>query len=77
MVLSDAVSDKRLIRNPCDGAKAPRRLPPKKRRKDCYLSHKQVDTLAGACGADGAVVRFLAYTGPYGGARWQLSLQEL
>ncbi len=63
MVLSDAVSDKRLIRNPCDGAKAPRRLPVKKRRKDCYLSHKQVDALAEACGSDGPVVRFLSYTG--------------
>jgi integrase len=32
-------------------------------RKDCYLSHNQVDALAEACGADGPVVRFLAYTG--------------
>lgn len=63
MVLTDAVSDKRLILNPCDGAKAPKRLPTKKRRKDCYLSHKQVETLAKACGTDGLVVRFLAYTG--------------
>ena len=63
LVLSDAVSDKRLIHNPCDGAKAPRRLPVKKRRKDCYLTHGQVDTLAEACGSYGPVVRFLSYTG--------------
>lgn len=63
LVLSDAVSDKRLIHNPCDGAKAPRRLPVKKRRKDCYLTHRQVDTLAEACGSYAPVVRFLSYTG--------------
>ena len=63
MVLEDAVSDKRLIRNPCDGVKAPKRGPSKKRRRECYLSHEQVEQLACAVGADGTAVRFLAYTG--------------
>ncbi|WP_165608681.1 tyrosine-type recombinase/integrase [Mycolicibacterium conceptionense] len=63
MVLEDAVSDKRLIRNPCDGVKAPKRGPSKKARKLCYLSHEQVEQLAAAMGDDGTVVRTLAYTG--------------
>lgn len=63
MVLEDAVSDGRLIRNPCDGVKAPKRGPSKKQRRECYLTHQQVDQLATAVGEDGTVVRFLAYTG--------------
>lgn len=65
MVLEDAVHDKRLIRNPCDGVKAPKRGPAKKQRKQCYLTHQQVDQLADAVATrgNGTVVRFLAYTG--------------
>ncbi|SHU12202.1 phage integrase [Mycobacteroides abscessus subsp. abscessus] len=63
MVLGDAVTDGRLIRNPVDGFKAPRRGPVKKHRRECYLTHQQVDQLATAVGEYGTVIRFLAYTG--------------
>ena len=60
MVLKDAVDDGRLIRNPCEGINAPRRL----HRTRAYLDHLQVEELATAIGKDhGLVVRLLAYTG--------------
>lgn len=59
MVLADAVSDRRLIHNPCDGVKAPKRT----HKRRAYLTHQQVETLARAVGRDGHVVRLLAYTG--------------
>ncbi|MFV1365895.1 site-specific integrase [Mycolicibacterium elephantis] len=59
MVLADAVSDNRLIRNPCAGIKPPKRL----HRARAYLNHEQVEALAQAVGKDGLVVRLLAYTG--------------
>lgn len=77
MVLEDAVSDKRLLRNPCDGVKAPKRGPSKKQRRQCYLSHEQVDQLAAAVGDDGTVVRFLAYTGLRWGEMAALSVSAV
>jgi integrase len=59
MILTDAVEDGRLIRNPCDGIKSPRRQ--SKRRN--YLDHEQVEMLATAVGSDAAVVWTLAYCG--------------
>lgn len=59
MVLADALSDHRLMRNPCDGIKAPKRT----HKPRPYLTHEQVEQLAHAVGDDGLVVRFLAYTG--------------
>jgi integrase len=59
MVMADALSDHRLIRNPCEGIRAPRRT--HKRRE--YLTHAQVEQLAEALGGDGFVVRLKAYTG--------------
>jgi integrase len=59
MVMADALSDHRLIRNPCDGIKAPKRT--HKRRE--YLDHEQIEMLATAAGEDGFLVRFKAYTG--------------
>lgn len=63
MVMADAVTDKRLIRNPVDGIKAPKRGPVKRLRRECYLTHEQVDQLARAMGEYATVIRFLAYTG--------------
>lgn len=59
MVLALAVEDKRILRNPCVGVKAPRR----NHSSRAYLTHQQVDELANALARDGLVVRFLAYTG--------------
>ena len=57
--MADALSDHRLVRNPCEGVKAPKRT--HKRRE--YLDHLQVEQLAAAVGRDGFIVRFKAYTG--------------
>jgi integrase len=59
MVMADAVSDNRLIRNPCEGIKAPKR----QHKKRAYLDHEQVETLAAAVGVNALVVRILSYTG--------------
>jgi integrase len=59
MVLADALSDNRLVRNPCDGVKAPKRQP----KPRAYLTHEQVETLASAVGDDALVIQLLAYTG--------------
>jgi integrase len=59
MVLADALSDNRLVRNPCDGVKAPKRQP----KPRAYLTHEQVETLAAAMDDDALVIQLLAYTG--------------
>ena len=60
MLMADALSDHRLIRNPCDGVRAPKR---KHKRRE-YLDHPQVEQLPTAvAGRDGFIVRFKAYTG--------------
>lgn len=59
MVMADAQSDSRILRNPCDGVKAPKR----QHKARAYLTHEQVEQLATAVGDDAMVVRLLAYTG--------------
>jgi integrase len=59
MVMADAVSDNRLLRNPCDGVKAPKR----QHKARAYLDHTQVESLAAAVRTDSLVVKLLAYTG--------------
>lgn len=59
MVMADAQSDNRILRNPCDGVKAPKR----QHKARAYLTHRQVELLATAVGDDAMVVRLLAYTG--------------
>jgi integrase len=60
MVLKDAVDDRRLIRNPCEGINAPKR----QHKSRAYLTHQQVEQLATAAReVDGLIVRLLAYTG--------------
>ena len=58
-ILSAAVEDSRVPRNPCDGVKLPKR----QHADRGYLSHTQVLALADAAHRQGEVVRFLAYTG--------------
>jgi hypothetical protein len=65
-VLGTAVEDRRIPRNPSEGA----RLPERKHADRGYLSHAQVAALAGAVDRHGHVVRFLAYAGRRG-ARWR------
>jgi integrase len=59
MVMADTLSDNRLIRNPCEGIRAPKR----QHKARAYLTHEQVESLAAALGDDALVVRLLAYTG--------------
>lgn len=64
MTLEMAVEDRKIVRNPCAGVKAPRR----EHKARGYLGHEQVEALAlqiaaKATEADATVSRFLAYTG--------------
>jgi integrase len=59
LVLSLAVRDGRLARNPADGIGLPRETPRDRR----YLTHAEVRDLATAAGDQGLVILFLAYTG--------------
>jgi integrase len=71
MVLTDAVDDGRLIRNPCDGINAPKR----QHKSRAYLNHRQVEQRATAAGEDhGLVIRLLAYTGLRSGELAALSV---
>ena len=58
-ILSAAVEDSRIPRNPCDGVKLPKR----QHADRGYLSHTQVAALAEAMDRQPEVVRFLTYTG--------------
>lgn len=57
--LAVAVDDGLVASNPAAGVKPPRR----DHTPRGYLTHQQVEQLAVACGDDGKLVRFLAYTG--------------
>jgi integrase len=59
LVLSYAVRDRRLERNPATGATLPRRV----RATRGYLSHAQLHRLAVECGPYGGMILFLGYTG--------------
>jgi integrase len=59
LLLSSAVKDNRIARNPADGVRLPRSTQPVKR----YLTHEQVALLADAAGDHGLLIRVLAYTG--------------
>lgn len=59
LILSFAVRDERLTRNPADNIGLPRERPRERR----FLSHEQVQSLASGAGDYGVVVLFLAYTG--------------
>ena len=58
LILALAVKDGRLVRNPAAGVNLPRVVKDERR----YLTHVQVDELAGACGPYRLLVPFLAYT---------------
>lgn len=60
-ILDDAVHDRRLPLNPARGGKMG--LPRKSASRHVYLTHLQVEQIAEASGANGLLVRTLAYTG--------------
>ncbi|WP_287001801.1 tyrosine-type recombinase/integrase, partial [Gordonia sp. UBA7860] len=66
------VEDRRIPRNPCDGVKLPKR----QHADRAYLSHEQVQALAGAVERNPEVVRFLAYTGLRWGEMAALRVQD-
>jgi integrase len=59
LIFSFAVRDGRLIRNPADGIRLPRRT----RAARGYLTHEQLHRLAAECGVYRTLVLFLGYTG--------------
>jgi len=59
LVLALAVRDGRLVRNPAENIGLPHEVQKDRR----YLTHQQVQVLAGAAGEHGLIVLFLAYTG--------------
>lgn len=59
LIMTSAVRDGRIARNPCDKVNLPRPL----RREQLYLDHGQVHALAGQCGDYRLVVLSLAYLG--------------
>lgn len=58
-ILDSAVRDRRISANPARGVTLPR----KAARARVYLNAAEVETLAGAAGEHGLIVRLLAYTG--------------
>lgn len=58
-ILADAVKDRMLASNPCEGIKLPRRT----RRPNAYLTHEQVHALAEQAGRYRSLVLLLAYCG--------------
>lgn len=55
-ILADAVTDNLILKNPAAGLP----LPKTTRKRPVYLSHEQLDALADAAGANGALVLTLA-----------------
>lgn len=71
-VLGQAVEDRRIVKNPCDGVKLPKRL----HADRGYLTHGQVSLLAETVDFRPEVVRFLAYTGLRWGEMAALRIQD-
>jgi len=72
-ILDVAVKDRRVLANTARGVNLPR----KKRKEHPYLSHAQVETLAGNAGEHGTLVRFLSYTGLRWGEAVGLRVMDL
>jgi integrase len=73
LMLSLAVRDGRLSRNPAEGVRLPRVTPDEPK----FLSHEEVDRLADACGPYDLFVRTLAYTGLRWGEATALRVRRL
>lgn len=72
-ILDDAVTDRRIVQNPCHGIKTPRKVP----REHTYLSHKQLHALANAAGTHQCFVLILGYTGLRWGEAIGLRVKDL
>jgi len=72
-ILADAVSDNLLARNPAAGVKLPR----KNRKRQVFLTHRQVTDLAAAAGDYEGLVLLLAYTGLRWGEATGLRVRSL
>ncbi|GAA2811262.1 tyrosine-type recombinase/integrase [Mycolicibacterium pallens] len=72
-ILADAVTDNLIPKNPAAGLP----LPKTARKRPVYLSHQQVDALADAAGANGALILTLAYTGLRWGETIGLRISDL
>lgn len=72
-ILDVAVRDRRILSNPARGVNLPRKV-----KKDrVYLSHAQVELLAGLCGQHATMVEFMAYTGLRWGEVTALRVRDL
>lgn len=72
-IMADAVRDRLIARNPCDGM----RLPRKTRKRPVYLNHGQVEELAVAAGEHQTLVLLLAYTGLRWGEATGMRVRDL
>lgn len=73
LLLTHAVRDGRLARNPAEGV----RLPRVARSEPVFLDHAQVERLADAAAPYGLLIRFLAYTGLRWGEMSALRVRHL
>lgn len=72
-ILDVAVKDRRILSNPGRGVNLPRKV----KKERVYLSHEQVELLAGLCGDKSAMVEFMAYTGLRWGEVTALRVRDL
>ena len=72
-ILTDAVRDNLIARNPASGVKLPRAS----RKRPAYLTHQQVAALAVACGEHEGLVLVLAYCGLRWGEAIGLRVRDL
>lgn len=72
-IIDQAVRDRRLTTNPGRGVN----LPKKTRKERAYLTHKQLETLAGLCRKHRLLVLFLGYSGLRWGEATALRVRDL
>ncbi len=72
-ILDVAVKDRRILTNPARGVNLPRKL----KKEHRYLTHQQVQDLAGHSGEHGTLVLVLAYTGLRWGEAIGLRVRDL
>lgn len=72
-VLDEAVTDRRILANPCRGVKTPRKM----HREKVFLTHEQLHKLAGAAGEHRTFVLLLGYSGLRWGEATALRVRDL
>ena len=78
-ILDDAVRDRLIVANPARGVTKGKgtKLPRKTRKRNVYLTHEQIDTLANAAAPYSALVFVLAYCGLRWGEATGLRVRDL